>query len=200
MKESVLYFSIIAIFAIQLVIANNERPSATKRKLPKDPLYITELDLENLYDEWEESDDEPLPFDELPVHKREMMQPPSNNKIFDSLVTDPQQLLKASKKGKTVMAFATVANNPTKEETDLLTQRWQVGLTNSHMKCERFVVSDDRAIFVFSDGSLAYEAKDYFLEQPELKDFAIDNQVWHGKGYPAEVLDQAKASIGSDEL
>lgn len=169
---------------LQLAYANtdNKDKSANKKKkLPKDPLYITDLDLENLYDEWEESDDEKLAPDELPAYKRPPP-PLGNNK--EDIFKDPEKLLIASKKGRTVMAFVTVANNPSKEDTEMLTQRWQVGLTNMHMKCERFVVSDDRAIFVFEDGSLAYEAKSYLLDQPELKEYSIDNQTWQGKGYP----------------
>lgn len=163
----------------QIVDANTEN-KVKKKKLPKDPLYITDVDLENLYDEWEETDDEKLAPDELPAYKRPPPPIDSNKDIFN----DPEKLLRASKKGRTVMAFVTVANNPSKEDTELLTQRWQVGLTNMHMKCERFVVSDDRAIFVFEDGSLAYEAKSYLVDQPELKEYSIENQTWQGKGYP----------------
>lgn len=175
----------------QLVTANangDELKAGKKKKLPKDPLYITDVDLENLYDEWEDADDDKLPPDELPPHKRPppKMNLPTNGGAGDDLFKDPEKLMRASKKGKTVMAFVTVANKPTKEETETLTQRWQVGLTNNHMKCERFVVADDRAIFVFEDGSLAFEAKDFFVEQPELKEYSIDNRVWHGKGYPVE--------------
>lgn len=199
MKDSVLYVALMttSILCQLIIVSANEGPSAIKKdkkKLPKDPLYITEVDLENLYDEWEDSDDEPLPPDELPAHKRQGMNMPPAGENLNDLMKDPEKLMRASKKGKTVMAFVTVANNPTKQETELLTQRWQVGLTNSHMKCERFVVSDDRAIFVFEDGSLAFEAKDYFLEQAELKDYAIDNQVWQGKGYPVEYPNVKKPS------
>lgn len=167
-----------------------------KRGLPKDPLFITDLDLENLYDEWEETDDDPLPPDELPPHKRPP--PKLNIPSGDSdLLKDPEKLMRASKKGKTVMAFVTVANNPSKEETEALTQRWQVGLTNNHMKCERFVIADDRAIFVFEDGSLAFEAKDYFTEQPELKEYSIDNRVWQGKGFPVEYINKQDQKLES---
>lgn len=166
---------------------NDKRQPQAKRKLPKDPLYITDVDLENLYDEWEDADDEKLPPDELPPHKRPApkLNIPQNGDAND-LFKDPEKLMIASKKGKTVMAFVTIANSPTKEETDMLTQRWQVGLTNNHIKCERFVIGDDRAIFVFEDGALAFEAKNFLLEQPELKEYSIDNRSWHGKGYPVE--------------
>lgn len=166
-----------------------------KRKLPKDPLYITELDLENLYDEWEDSDDEKLPPDELPPGKRPapMLQLPKEGESFSD---NPEKFLMASKKGQTVMAFVSVAGNPTKEDTELLTQRWQVGLVNMHMKCERFVVADDRAIFVFEDGALAFEAKDFLVDQPEVKEYTIENRSWHGKGYPVEYPNANKSDKG----
>lgn len=183
--------------------ANNhdiKTPAKDKhKKLPKDPLYITDVDIENLYDQWEDSDEDVLPPDELPPHKR----PPPKSHITDDLLQDdllkdPEKLMRASKKGKTVMAFVTVANNPSKEETEILTQRWQVGLTNNHMKCERFVISDDRAIFVFEDGSLAFEAKDFLTSQPELKEYTIDNRSWHGKGYPVEHPHASESTSRSD--
>lgn len=166
---------------------------AKKKILPKDPLYITDVDLEHLYDEWEDKDDEKLPTDELPAHKR----PPPKftipaEGVENDLFKDPEKLMRNSKKGKTLMAFVTVADNPSKEETEELTQRWQVGLNNNHMKCQRFVVADNKAIFVFEDGSLAYEAKDFLLEQPELQEYSIDNRVWQGKGYPVEYRDSSK--------
>lgn len=152
-----------------------------KKGLPKDPLYITDVDLENLFDEWE-ANDEPLPPDELPPHKR----PAPKFEHADDLFKDPEKLMIASKKGKTVMAFVTLAGNPTKRTTEDLTQRWQVGLGNNHMRCERFVIADNRAIFVFEDGSLAFDAKDFFIDQPEVKEYSIDSRVWRGKGYPKE--------------
>jgi hypothetical protein len=155
--------------------------------LPKDPLYITDIDLENLYDQWEEADDEKLPPDELPPHQRPAPKfnlPAGLDK--DRLFKDPEKLMQASKKGKTVMAFVSVAGNPTKDVTEELTQRWQLGLTNNHIKCERYVIAEDRAIFVFHDGVLAFEAKDFLLDQPELKEFSIDQRTWQGKGYPVE--------------
>lgn len=143
--------------------------------LPKDPLYITDMDLENLYDQWEEADDEKLPSDELPPHKRP---PPavSHSSMQDELFKDPEKLMQMSKKGKTQMAFVGVDGNPSQERTEELTQRWQVGLNNNHIKVERFVVSSDRAVFVFADGSQAFEAKDFLLEQTELKEYSIDGR------------------------
>lgn len=171
---------VLFICTIFVILCCQQYVAGTKKQLPSDPGFMTDMDLENLYDQWEEADDEKLPPDELPPHKRPSPFVPKNEELFK----DPEKLMRASKKGKTVMAFVTVGNSPTKEETEMLTQRWQVGLTNSHMKCERFVVADNKAIFVFEDGSLAFEAKDFLTQQPEVEEYSIDNRSWHGPAYP----------------
>jgi hypothetical protein len=168
-----------------------QKPQSAKpgnKRLPKDPLYITELDLENLYDQWEETDEEKLPPDELEPHKRpaSTFKIPKDEKGKDELFKDPEKLMIASKKGKTLMVFVNIAGKPTREQTEELTARWQIGLGNNHMRCERYVIDDDRVIFVFHDGSLAFVAKDFLLDQPELKELSIDQRTWHGKGYPTE--------------
>ena len=49
----------------------------------------------------------------------------------------PEGMLKASKKGKTLMMFATVSGNPTKDETEQITSLWQLSLSNAHIPVER---------------------------------------------------------------
>ncbi|KAG9510390.1 LRP chaperone MESD, partial [Fragariocoptes setiger] len=150
---------------------------------PKDLGFMTEMDLEKLYDEWEEHDDEPLPDDELPPHKRPPQ--PINPVNIDpgKISSNPEQFYKMAKKGKTLMTFVTVAGSPSRTVTEELTGRWQIGLSNAHIKCQRFIVSEDRAIFVFEDGSQAYDAKKFLLDQPELKEYSIENQSFYGKGH-----------------
>ena len=43
------------------------------------------------------------------------------------------------------------------------------------------MVDDNRAIFMFKDGSQAWEAKDFLIEQERCKDVTIDNKVYEGK-------------------
>lgn len=45
----------------------------------------------------------------------------------------------------------------------------------------RYLIDDDRAIFMFKDGSQAWEAKEYLLEQDELKDVQLESQTYLGK-------------------
>lgn len=41
-------------------------------------------------------------------------------------------------------------------------------------------MDDDRAIFMFKEGSQAWTAKTYFLEQEELKEVQLESQVYPG--------------------
>lgn len=87
-----------------------------------------------MLDQWDE-DEEPLPEDELPEHLRK---PPAiDMSSYD--MKNPEALLQATKKGKTLMAFVSVANNPSRDRTDTLTKLWQTSLWNNHIQAERLL-------------------------------------------------------------
>lgn len=44
------------------------------------------------------------------------------------------------------------------------------------------MVDDDRAIFMFRDGSQAWEAKSFLVEQERCSSVTIENKVYPGKG------------------
>lgn len=181
----ILYISLIVVClgAFYPTAVDGESSPRSTRK-PKNPLYMTEMDMDTLYQQWEDSDDEKLPPDELEPHKRP---PPTIDKrLLESKNTDPETLMRLSKRGKTVMAFLNLASNISRKEADELTSRWQVGLRNAHVRVERFVIEDNRVMFVFEDGYQAYEFKDYLLDQPELSEYVIEGRSFHGKGYPVE--------------
>lgn len=46
------------------------------------------------------------------------------------------------------------------------------------------MVDDQRAIFMFGDGSQAWDAKDYLVQQQQVQDCTIDNKVYHGNHTP----------------
>lgn len=82
-----------------------------------------------------QEDEEPLEPDELPEHLR-----PQPNIDFTKVdMTDPENILKLSKKGKTLMMFVSTIDHLTREETDTVTKLWQTGLWNNHIQVERFV-------------------------------------------------------------
>lgn len=132
--------------------------------------------MERLLDQWEE-DEEPLPPDELP----EYLRPPVPLDLQGADMKDPENLLKVSKKGKTLMTFVAVSGNPSKDETEQITSLWHTSLRNAHIIAERYLVDDSRAIFMFNDGSQAWEAKDFLIEQERCQSVTIENKVYDGK-------------------
>ncbi|XP_046382681.1 LDLR chaperone boca [Ischnura elegans] len=150
---------------------DKEKPAWAK----KDIRDYSDADLERLLDQWDE-DEEPLEEDELPEHLR-----PQPKLDLGSLKSaDPEALLRLSKKGRTLMAFVSVDGNPTKQETEDLTKLWQSSLWNNHIQAERYLVADDRAIFMFKDGSQAWDAKDFLIQQERLKEVVIENKSYPG--------------------
>lgn len=172
MRESSLIACILLLVSASVVLADKVKPDWAK----KDIRDYSDADLERLYDQWEE-DEEPLPEDEQPEHMRKP--PPLDMSNMD--FSNPENVLKLSKKGKTLMTFVSVADNPTRQETEKVTSLWQSSLQNSHIIADRFIVADDRAIFMFKDGSQAWEAKDFLVEQKQCKEVSIENKVYPGK-------------------
>ncbi|XP_032786183.1 LDLR chaperone boca [Daphnia magna] len=162
---------------------NGEKPAWAK----KDIRDYSEADLERLLDQWDE-DEEPLPDDELPEHLRK---PPAID--FSKIdASDPENLLKVSKKGKTIMTFVQVSGDTTRNEADELTKLWQSALWNNHIQAERFMVDDNRAIFMFRDGSQAWEAKNFLIDQDRCFSVTIENKVYPGKGNSDKVKNSKK--------
>lgn len=142
----------------------------------KDIRDYNDADLERLLEQWEE-DDEPLEDDELPEHLRP--QPKFDFSKID--MTNPENLLKLTKKGRTLMTFVSVDGNPSREETEEITKLWQSSLWNNHIQAERYLVADDRSIFLFKDGSQAWDAKEFLIEQERCKEVVIENKSYYGK-------------------
>ncbi|GFR01593.1 LDLR chaperone boca [Trichonephila clavata] len=149
-----------------------EKPEWAK----KDIRDYTDADLERLYDQWEE-DDEPLEPDELPEHLR----PAPKIDMSNIAGSKPEDLLKMSKKGKTLMVFVTVSGNPTEKETEKITGLWQTSLMNNHINVERYPIGENRVIFMFKDGSQAWEAKDFLVDQKRCELVTIESKEYYGK-------------------
>uniref|UniRef100_A0A8L0DU74 LRP chaperone MESD n=1 Tax=Oncorhynchus mykiss TaxID=8022 RepID=A0A8L0DU74_ONCMY len=130
------------------------------------------------YDDIEEGD--------LPEHRRSP--PPIDFSKVDA--SKPEELLKMSKKGKTLMVFATVEGEPTEKETEEVTSLWQSSLFNANFDIQRFVVGSNRVIFMLRDGSFAWEVKDFLVAQERCAEVTVEGQVFPGKA--AKKDDSAK--------
>lgn len=151
---------------------DEEKPNWAK----KDITDFSDADMERLFDQWEE-DEEPLPEDELPEYLRK---PPAID-LTKMDMSNPESVLQATKKGQTLMMFVTVANKPSRARAEELTKIWQTSLWSNHIQAERYLIDDDRAIFMFKEGSQAWAAKEFLLEQDELKDVQLESQTYTGK-------------------
>jgi hypothetical protein len=117
----------------------------------------------------------------------------------DLVGKEPEHVMKLSKKGQTLMMFATVSGSPTRRETEEITQIWWLGLKNALYDVNRYidflvyfkeiiliisrhVIDDNRILLVLTDGSQAFEIKDFLVKQDRCKEVTIDNRPFYGKG------------------
>merc|ERR1719431_1011683 len=154
--------------------SDDSKPDWAKKKLQD----YSDADLERLLDQWEE-DEDPLPPDELPEGHPDKPQVQLDLSKLD--MSDPESVMKATKKGKTVMMFVRVNNFVSREETEEVSSLWQTGLFNNHVQAERFVIEDDRVMFMFRDGAHAWEAKEFLLEQERCEEVQLEQQTYYGK-------------------
>merc|ERR1712172_152078 len=75
----------------------------------------------------------------------------------------------ATKKGKTVMMFVRVLDFVDKAETEEVTSLWQTGLYNNHVQAERFVIEDDRVMFMFRDGARLGRPKSFCWSRKDVR-------------------------------
>ncbi|KAL2747774.1 LDLR chaperone boca [Vespula maculifrons] len=163
---------ILAILAISS--ANDSTENKKKSWRDKDIRDMTDADLEHLLDQWEENE-EPLPSDELPEHLR----PSPKIDLSQIDVSNPDNVLKMTKKGKGVMMFVDVIENISQEEAEIIMRIWQSSLQNNHIIAERYPIDPKRSVFLFREGSQAVDAKNYLLEQPELSHVMLEGQTYY---------------------
>ncbi|XP_053320877.1 LRP chaperone MESD [Spea bombifrons] len=147
-----------------------------KKRKKKDIRDYNDADMARLLEQWEEDDD--IEEGDLPEHKRSP--PPVDFSKLDP--SNPESILQMTKKGKTLMIFATVSGNPTEKETEEITSLWQGSLFNANYDIQRFIVGANRAIFMLRDGSYAWEVKDFLVHQERCADVTVEGQVYPGKG------------------
>ncbi|XP_023177784.2 LDLR chaperone boca [Drosophila hydei] len=168
-------FILLILAIVPVVLSKKFKDEEKPEWAKKDIRDYSEADLERLLDQWDE-DEDPLEPDELPEHLRP--QPKLDFSNLDS--KNPEELLKVSKKGRTLMTFVSVTGNPTREQGEEITKLWQTSLWNNHIQAERYMVDDNRAIFLFKDGAQAWEAKDFLVEQERCKGVTIENKEYPG--------------------
>ncbi|KHJ82264.1 hypothetical protein OESDEN_18043, partial [Oesophagostomum dentatum] len=90
-----------------------------------------------------------------------------------------------TKKGQQIMMFANIRDPSNADVKDRpYTQKaadiFVSMLRNNHIICQTFLIDDDRAIFMFEDGSQAFEAKNFLLKQPQITEIILEGQNYVG--------------------
>ncbi|PIK62160.1 putative LDLR chaperone boca-like isoform X1 [Apostichopus japonicus] len=172
---------------------DEEVPASEKWK-KKDIRDYNDADMERLYQQWEENDDEePDPDDLSPYDK-----PKPKIDLSKLNTKDPEAMMKMTKRGQPIMMFVSLSGNPTKEETEKISSRWQEQLFNANFNFKRYVVGDDRLLFHIDDGSWAFDIKNFLIDQDRCKDVTIDQQIYYGRGSGRKVDNKAHI-VGAEE-
>ncbi|CAL1528141.1 unnamed protein product [Lymnaea stagnalis] len=158
--------------------SKKEKSDESEKWKKKDVRDYNDVDLERLYEQWEEADEDELEEDELPDWKKE----PPKIDLSNINPNDPEGVLKMSKKGRTLMMFATVSGKPTEEETEKISLLWHSSLFNAHVETQRYVVGSDRVLFMLKDGSKAWEVRDFLVKQERCEEVSIEGQSYPGAG------------------
>ncbi|XP_072020316.1 LDLR chaperone boca-like [Amphiura filiformis] len=111
---------------------------------------------------------------------------------------NPESVLQMSKKGQTLMMFVSLSGSPTRDESEKLTQLWQDQLFNANFQLQRYIIADDRALFMVTDGSKAWEIKNFLVDQKQCKDVTIEGQVYNGRG-SGKPIDNKPRPAGMDD-
>lgn len=157
-------------FVFLLTFCSSQTP--TKKPLSA----YTDADLERLYKQWEDNDDEKDSDDAAD----QLASKPANINLKTMDLKNPEALLKATKRGQPMMIFVVVAGVNSQTETEGITQIWQDGLFNAHIDSKRFMLAKDRAVFTITDGALAWQAKEFLVKQDRCAKVTFEGQDFPG--------------------
>ena len=101
----------------------------------------------------------------------------------DLKVNNDQKRFKDNKKGQQVMLHVTINGQPNRHTTEQITNSWLDSFYDANLECQKFLVSDDSALFITNDGSLAWEMKEFLIKQDRCDYVKIDNETFNGKRY-----------------
>ncbi len=105
------------------------------------------------------------------------------------------EVKKISKKGRALMIFVTVSGNPTRDETEKITSLWQSSLFNANLESTRYIVEDNKAIYMIKDGSRAWEIKDFLVTQERCLEVNIDDEIFPGNYFKDQKKTKQKKEL-----
>ncbi|XP_011257653.1 LDLR chaperone boca isoform X2 [Camponotus floridanus] len=176
----------ILLITILLVSSTTQTQQKKKSWRDKDIRDMTDADLEHLLEQWEEND-EPLEPDELPEH----LQPTPKIDLSQMDTSNPDNLLRMTKKGKGVMMFVDLKPDISEQQAEIVMRIWQTSLQNNHIIAERYPIDVKRSIYMFREGSQAVDAKNYLLQQPELSHLTLEGRTYYSNAEQQKAADES---------
>ncbi|CAF1044472.1 unnamed protein product, partial [Didymodactylos carnosus] len=162
------YFSVILFGLLFISITQSKK---------KDLRDYSDDDIEKLYQQWEENDSDKLSSDEQNDYYHRYRQ--QERSYPDLSMNYGEEKAKIMKKGLIQNLFVTLSGKPTKRETEDISEIWYLGLKNALYDIRKYVIDDDRVLFVAEDGSQSFDIKDFLIQQDRCNMVSIDNQVYY---------------------
>ena len=72
-----------------------------------------------------------------------------------------------------------------------------MGLQNGHIQTQLFVVTDDKVLLMVADGSLAWDVKDFLIQQPDCVEVLLEQRTYLCGGDGKPVKEKGKPSNNS---
>ncbi|XP_065831884.1 LDLR chaperone boca-like [Oscarella lobularis] len=141
----------------------------------------TDEEIDQLFDKWEENEDEKDPDDY--AHLKPPKQP---NVQFDlsKPISNVDDMLKQSKKGR---------------RHHVIARAGQSSLFNANIHTQCYMLDDIRAIFVIQDGSVAWDVKDFLITQEDCRSVELEQKTYWGPGASAEERREKEAKTKKEE-
>ncbi|KHJ43732.1 hypothetical protein D918_06237 [Trichuris suis] len=161
-----------SIAACQAAIEYKENMKVIRMAPPpknKNPRDYTDKDIEGLFDQWEENDDESLDWDEIDGWKR----PPTLD-LNLLKVRNNEEASRILKKGRRMSLYVRFDPTLSRRQVDEVTNIWLIRFFNSHIQSQRRFINDKEVEFLFFDGAQSWDAKKFILEQDEVLELMLE--------------------------
>ncbi|KRX48380.1 LDLR chaperone boca, partial [Trichinella murrelli] len=155
--------------------ADHPQVYTMKPPVNKHPRDYTEADLQGLFDQWEANDD-PLDPDEIEGWRKP---PPLDLNLLK--VHTSEQASRIIKKDREMKLFVKFDPKMSRAEIDDLTNIWLMRFFNNHIVSKRRFSQEKEVEFLFIEGSQAWDAYHFVMDQDEVYEVMLEGNKYKGK-------------------
>ncbi|KRZ72340.1 26S proteasome non-ATPase regulatory subunit 1, partial [Trichinella papuae] len=155
--------------------ADHPQVYTMKPPVNKHPRDYTDADLQGLFDQWEANDD-PLDPDEIEGWRKP---PPLDLNLLK--VHTSEQASRIIKKDREMKLFVKFDPKMSRAEIDDLTNIWLMRFFNNHIISKRRFSQEKEVEFLFIEGSQAWDAYHFVMDQDEVYEVMLEGNKYKGK-------------------